>query len=73
MDMLRRLDVGSILIGLIVVGVGIYYTLVNVFGFQLAELNWDMVWPLAVVAVGVGILWEAWRRTTPHGGSPTGS
>ena len=73
MDTLRRLDVGAILIGLIIVGVGIYYTLVNVFGFQLAELNWDMVWPLAVVAVGVGILWGAWRRTTPHGGSPTGS
>ena len=72
-DKLRRIDVGAILLGLIVLGVGIYYTLVNVFGFELAELDWDMVWPLAVVALGIGILWGAWSRMTPHGQGPTGA
>ena len=73
MDRLRSLDLGAILIGLIILGVGVYYTLVNVFGFRLAELNWDMVWPLAVIAVGIGILWGAWTRVAPHGHGPTSS
>ncbi len=72
MDKLRRIDVGAILLGLIIIGVGTYYTLVNVFGFELAELDWDMIWPLAVVALGIGILWGAWGRMTPHGRGPTG-
>ena len=73
MDRLRRVDIGAILIGLIVIGVGVYYTLVKLFGFKLAELDWDMIWPLGFVAVGIGILWGAWTRVTPHGQGPTGS
>jgi cell division protein FtsX len=66
MDKLRSLDVGAILIGLLILGVGIYYLLVNTFGFQLAELDWDQIWPLAVVALGIGILWGAWSRMGSH-------
>ena len=73
MDKLRRIDLGAILIGLVILGVGIYYTLVNVFDLALAELDWDMIWPLCVVALGIGILWNAWNRTTPHGHGPTGA
>ena len=73
MDKLRRIDVGAILLGLIVLGVGIYYTLVNVFDLALAELDWDMIWPLAVVALGIGILWGAWSRMTPRGHGPSGA
>ena len=73
MDTLRRLDVGAVLIGLIILGVGVYYTLVNVFGVQLGELDWDTIWPLAVIALGIGILWGAWTRMTPHGHGPSGS
>ena len=72
-DKLRRIDVGAILLGLIVLGVGIYYTLVNVFDLALAELDWDMIWPLCVVALGIGILWGAWSRMTSHGQGPTGA
>ncbi len=71
MDRLRRLDVGAILIGLIILGVGIYYTLVNVFGFAMGELDWDKIWPLAVIALGLGILWSAWSRFGSHGKGPT--
>lgn len=73
MDRLRRIDVGAIILGLIILGVGIYYTLVNVFGWKLAELDWDMIWPIAIVALGLGILWGAWNRMTPHGQGPTGA
>ena len=67
MDGLRNIDIGAIFLGLLILGVGVYYTLVNVFGFQLGQLNWDMIWPLCVVALGVGILWRAWSRTTLQG------
>ena len=73
MDRLRRLDVGAILIGLIILGVGIYYTLVNVFGLALAELDWDKVWPLAVIALGIGILWGVWSRMGRSGPGPQGT
>jgi len=72
-DRLRRLDVGAILIGLIILGVGTYYLLVNTFGFELAELDWDKIWPLAVIALGIGILWGAWSRMGSHGQGPTGA
>jgi len=71
MDRLRRIDIGAILIGLIILGVGVYYTLVNVLGWELAALDWDMIWPLAVIALGIGILWGAWSRMTPHGQGPS--
>ncbi len=71
MERLRRLDVGAILIGAIILAVGVYYTLENVFGFQLAELDWDKIWPLAVIALGIGILWGAWGRMGSHGQGPT--
>ncbi len=73
MDRLRRIDLGAILIGLLILGVGIYYLLVNTFGLQLAELDWDKIWPLAVVALGIGIIWGAWSKMTPRGHGPTGS
>lgn len=73
MDRLRSIDVGAILIGLIILAVGIYYTLVNVFGLELAELDWDKIWPLAVIALGIGILWGAWSRLGTHGQGPTGA
>ncbi len=62
MEPQRRIDLGAILIGAIIVFVGGYYLLQNTFGIQLPELNWDMIWPLAVIALGIGIVWRAWDR-----------
>ena len=66
MDRLRHLDVGGVLIGLIILGVGIYSMLVNMFGISLPELDWDKIWPLAVIALGIGIITTAWTRRS-HG------
>ncbi len=62
MERLRRLDLGGLLIGLIIIGVGVYYLLVNTFGITLPELDWDKIWPILVMALGVGIVWSAWNR-----------
>ncbi len=62
MDRMRRLDVGAVLFGLIVLGIGVYYLFENTFGFALPELDWDKIWPLAIMALGIALLWGAWAR-----------
>ncbi len=71
MERLHRIDLGAIILGLLILGVGIYYLLVNAFGLSLPELDWDVIWPIAVVALGIGILWGAWNRMSTHGHGPT--
>ncbi len=60
--LLRRMDVGGIVLGLIVISVGIYYFLSNTLGWSLGELNWDAIWPFLVIGIGGSILLGAWRR-----------
>jgi hypothetical protein len=73
MDWLRRLDIGAVIMGLLILGVGGYYLLVNTFGITLPELDWDRVWPIAVIALGVGILWGAWNRMSRGGHGSQGA
>ncbi len=60
MDRLHNVDVGRVLIGLIVAGVGFYYFLTNTLGLALPELDWDRVWPLFIIAIGLGIASANW-------------
>jgi hypothetical protein len=62
MNGLRRLDFGGLLFGAILVIVGGYVILRNTLGFNIPDLNWDMVWPLFIVALGGAILFGAWAR-----------
>jgi ABC-type antimicrobial peptide transport system permease subunit len=55
-ERLRDVDVARVLIGLIIAGVGFYYFLTNTLGLALPQLDWDRVWPLFLIAVGVGIV-----------------
>jgi uncharacterized membrane protein YdfJ with MMPL/SSD domain len=61
-DRLRSLDVGAVLIGLIILGVGVYYFLTQTLGLSIPELDWNKVWPLFVIALGLGILYSSWAR-----------
>ena len=72
MDRLRQVDIGAILIGLIILGVGLYYLLSNTFGLALPDLDWDKIWPLAVLALGIGILWGTWAKMGHGGHGPQG-
>ena len=67
MDLLRRLDVGALIFGLVVLFVGVYYLLTNTFGVILPELDWDKVWPLMVIALGLGVMWRVWARSNGGG------
>jgi len=55
----HQVDVGALIFGAILLLVGIYYLLVNTFGINLPDLNWDAIWPLAVIGLGVAVLARA--------------
>jgi uncharacterized integral membrane protein len=71
----RRLDFGGIVFGAILLVVGGYFLLRNTFGFEIPDLDWDMIWPLLIIALGVSVLVGALRARsggeTPGGPSPT--
>lgn len=70
MERLRSIDLGAVIFGLLVLGVGVYYLLENTFGINLPPLDWDKLWPLAIVALGIGIVWGARGRTGRGEGTP---
>lgn len=55
----HKVDVGGLIFGAILLLVGGYYLLVNTFGFDLPELNWDMIWPIALIGLGLAVLARA--------------
>jgi TRAP-type C4-dicarboxylate transport system permease small subunit len=55
----HKVDIGALIFGAILLLVGGYYLLVNTFGFQLPELDWDQIWPLALIALGLAVLARA--------------
>ena len=57
-----RWDVGAIVFGGILLFVGAYYLLRNTLGFNLDELDWEPIWPVLVILLGVAVLYRAWAR-----------
>jgi len=67
MNRYRRLDLGGLIFGAILLVVGGYFVLRNTLGFDIPDLNWDLIWPLFIVALGVGVLWGAMTRGSGSG------
>jgi uncharacterized integral membrane protein len=59
----RRLDLGAMIFGAILLVVGVWYLLRNTLGFEMPEIDWDMVWPLVVIAIGASVVVRAMRRS----------
>ncbi len=58
-------SLASAAIGGIVILTGVYFLLRNAFGLVLPPIDWDLVWPIVVIASGVAIVSRAaglWRR-----------
>jgi uncharacterized integral membrane protein len=52
----RRIDVGALIFGAVLLLVGGYYLLENTFGIALPQINWDQVWPLLIIALGASVV-----------------
>jgi hypothetical protein len=61
-DFTSRTDVGRLIFGVIVLLVGGYFLFRNTLGFDLPELDGDMLWPILVVGLGLAILFNGGRR-----------
>jgi hypothetical protein len=51
---------GSIVVGLLILAVGLWYFADRTLGLDLPRLDADQLWPLAVIALG------AWLLIRPH-------
>ena len=58
----RGLDFGALIFGLIVLGVGIYYFAQKTLGLAIPDLDWERIWPLIIIAVGVLVVVSNLRR-----------
>jgi hypothetical protein len=58
----HRLDAGGLIFGVILLLVGGYFLLRNTFGIDIPDIDWDMVWPFAIVALGLAVPYGAWSR-----------
>jgi hypothetical protein len=58
----ERFDIGALLIGGVILLVGAYYFLDLTLGFDLGPLNWDAIWPILVIALGISVLFGVRRR-----------
>ena len=55
-------DYGAVIFGAILLFVGGYYLLRNTFGFDLGELDGEKIWPIVLIAIGVGVVIRAVSR-----------
>jgi hypothetical protein len=46
----------TIVFGLIVIAVGVWFLLDRTFGLELPDIEWDSLWPLIVIGLGAWIL-----------------
>ena len=52
---------GSLIFGLIVILVGVYYLAQNDLGLRI-DVNWDLVWPVIIVVIGGLVIDRALTR-----------
>jgi NADH:ubiquinone oxidoreductase subunit 4 (subunit M) len=67
----RRLDLGPVIFGAVLLFIGGYYLFRNTLGFDMPELDSEKVWPVIVIAIGVAVLVSNWTKL--RGGEDTGS
>jgi hypothetical protein len=64
----RGFDFGALIFGLIVLGVGLYYFAQKTLGMAIPDLDWERVWPLIIIGVGVLIVVSNVRRRSDGAG-----
>lgn len=61
----RRFDRGGLIFGGLLVLVGGYFLLRESFGIELPDIEWDLVWPIGIILLGVAVIWGARSRRSP--------
>ena len=58
----RRFEVGAVVVGMTIVFIGAWFFLRNTLGLDIGEPDWDALWPILVIALGVLILARVARQ-----------
>lgn len=61
----RDMDRGrsaSILFGLIILGLGLWFFVEHTLGYQLPRIRWNQVWPVFIIGIGLWVVWGSMRR-----------
>jgi hypothetical protein len=53
---------GTIVFGLIVIGVGLWFFADQTLGFEMPQLRWSELWPVILIVIGGWILLSSMRR-----------
>ena len=48
----RGTNVASILVGLVFLGIGIWYFLDTTLGLTMPDIEWDNIWPILLIVIG---------------------
>lgn len=55
----RGRNVASILVGLVFLGIGIWYFLDTTLGLTMPDVEWDNIWPILLIVIGGVIVFRA--------------
>jgi hypothetical protein len=55
---------GTIVFGLILLGLGLWFFAEITLGLELPDISWDQVWPIILIVIGLWIVLAARRRTS---------
>ncbi len=55
----RGRNVASIVVGLVFLGIGIWYFLDTTLGLTMPDVEWDNIWPILLIVIGGVIVFRA--------------
>jgi hypothetical protein len=55
----RDSNIASIVVGLIILGIGVWYFLDTTLGLTMPRINWDNLWPVLLIVIGGVILFRS--------------
>jgi hypothetical protein len=55
----RDSNLASIIVGLVILGIGIWYFLGETLGFQMPRISWGDLWPIILIILGGVILYRS--------------
>ena len=58
----REGNAASIVVGLVLLAVGVWYLLDHTLGIEMPRIDWGDLWPLFLIAIGAAVIWQAVRR-----------
>jgi hypothetical protein len=58
----RESNLASIVVGLVLLGLGVWYLLDHTFDFVMPRIDWGDLWPIILIAIGGIVIYQSVRR-----------